>query len=63
MLGFSNAGLTNVEIPFFDVQLSPLKAIDWNYTTTSQDGLAGHVIQYPRGKILGGSTSISEFNF
>ncbi|THH10730.1 hypothetical protein EW146_g8274 [Bondarzewia mesenterica] len=57
--GVDGQGLTNVEIPFFDVTLSPLKSIDWNYTTTPQDGLSGRIVNYPRGKILGGSTAIN----
>ena len=56
----SSAGLENFAIPFFDVQLSPNKEHNWNFTTTKQVGLANRSINYPRGKILGGSTSISE---
>ncbi|KAJ7666401.1 aryl-alcohol oxidase-like protein [Mycena rosella] len=33
--------------------------IDWNYTTTSQTGLNGRQIQYPRGFVMGGSSSIN----
>ncbi|KAJ7677556.1 aryl-alcohol oxidase-like protein [Mycena rosella] len=33
--------------------------IDWNYTTTSQTGLNGRQIQYPRGFVVGGSSSIN----
>ena len=33
---------------------------DWNYTTTPQPGLNNHTIPYPRGRILGGSSSISK---
>ena len=33
---------------------------DWNYTTTTQPGLNGRDLPYPRGKVLGGSTTISE---
>ena len=36
------------------------KPYDWNYTTTSQPGLNGRSFPYPRGKILGGSSSISK---
>ena len=33
-------------------------AIDWGFQTVPQAGLDGRVIPYPRGKTLGGSTSI-----
>jgi choline dehydrogenase len=32
---------------------------DWRYTTVPQPGLGGRVIAYPRGKVLGGSSSIN----
>ncbi|KAA1471966.1 aryl-alcohol-oxidase from pleurotus Eryingii [Dentipellis sp. KUC8613] len=61
--GVNNAGNLGVEIPFLDVTLSPNTAIDWNYTTTSQPGLDGRSIPYPRGKLLGGSTSINFMSY
>jgi choline dehydrogenase len=33
--------------------------IDWAYATTPQAGSAGQVHQWPRGKVLGGSSSIN----
>ena len=33
---------------------------DWNYTTTPQSGFNGRSVPYPRGRILGGSSSISK---
>ncbi|KAJ3533122.1 hypothetical protein NMY22_g7465 [Coprinellus aureogranulatus] len=36
---------------------------DWNYTTTPQEGLNGRILSYNRGKILGGSSSISTHSF
>ncbi|KAJ7020242.1 aryl-alcohol oxidase-like protein [Mycena alexandri] len=33
--------------------------IDWNYTTTNQAGLNGRAIPYPRGFVMGGSSSIN----
>ncbi|MES2093024.1 MAG: GMC family oxidoreductase N-terminal domain-containing protein [Actinomycetota bacterium] len=33
--------------------------LDWNYDTTPQPDLAGRTIYWPRGKLLGGSTSIN----
>lgn len=32
---------------------------DWNYRTTEQPGLAGRSIYWPRGKVLGGSSSMN----
>ncbi|MEE1939102.1 GMC family oxidoreductase N-terminal domain-containing protein [Streptomyces sp. TRM 70361] len=32
---------------------------DWDYRTTPQPGLAGRVIRCPRGRVLGGSSSIN----
>jgi len=34
-------------------------AYDWNYTTVPQHGAAGRSIYWPRGKVLGGSSSIN----
>ena len=33
---------------------------DWNFTTVPQPGYNGRSIPFPRGHVLGGSTSISE---
>jgi len=33
--------------------------VDWGYTTVQQPGLGGTAIPYPRGKVLGGSSSIN----
>ena len=34
-------------------------SIDWAFSTTPQDGLGGAVLACPRGKVLGGSSSIN----
>jgi choline dehydrogenase len=34
-------------------------SVDWNYQTVEQPGLGGRSIAYPRGKVLGGSSSIN----
>ena len=60
-LVFSNEGVLNAQIPFFCNLLAPGTPYDWNYTTTVQPGLGGRAIPYPRGHILGGSSSISEY--
>ncbi|HEV7450559.1 MAG TPA: GMC family oxidoreductase N-terminal domain-containing protein [Pseudonocardiaceae bacterium] len=33
--------------------------VDWRYETVPQPGLGGRAIAYPRGKVLGGSSSIN----
>ena len=33
--------------------------VDWRYSTVPQRGLGGRVIPYPRGKVLGGSSTIN----
>ncbi|KAI0058477.1 aryl-alcohol-oxidase from pleurotus Eryingii [Artomyces pyxidatus] len=55
--GPSNQGLLDVEVPFFCTNLSPDTTIDWNYTTIPQAGLGNRVVAYPRGRLLGGSSS------
>ncbi|KAI0046899.1 GMC oxidoreductase, partial [Auriscalpium vulgare] len=57
--GPDNQGLENVAVPFLCTTLSPDTAIDWNYTTVPQAGLSGRTIEYPRGRLLGGSSSIN----
>ncbi|KAF8219903.1 aryl-alcohol oxidase-like protein [Tricholoma matsutake] len=56
--GGTNKGVSNSIIPNFCPRLLGTSA-DWNSTTTSQVGLAGRSIPYPRGHILGGSSSIN----
>jgi choline dehydrogenase len=34
-------------------------AVDWNFTTTPQTGLNGRELYWPRGKMLGGSSSMN----
>ncbi|KAJ7239420.1 aryl-alcohol oxidase [Mycena haematopus] len=57
--GPSNIGVLDSIIPMFPAQLSPNTPYDWNYTTTAQSGLNGRSIIYPRGHMLGGSTSVN----
>lgn len=58
----SDEGLVNLEVPSFATS-NPGSIVDWNYTTTNQPGLGGRSIPYPRGRVLGGSSSISTFQF
>jgi len=42
------------------VRLPEKQPYDWNCTTSPQPGLNGRSVLYPRGKILGGSSSTSK---
>ncbi|KAF8888875.1 alcohol oxidase [Infundibulicybe gibba] len=55
--GPSDEGEVEIQVPFFCPRLSPGTPFDWNYTTTAQTGLGGRSIPYPRGHVLGGSSS------
>ena len=46
-----------IQTPFFATSVSP--SFDWNYTTVPQAALENRTIPYPRGFVLGGSSSIS----
>ncbi|PPQ90236.1 hypothetical protein CVT25_012995 [Psilocybe cyanescens] len=54
--GGTNEGVINSIIPNFCPRLIGTSA-DWNFTTTGQVGLSNRSIEYPRGHILGGSSS------
>ncbi|KAJ7692136.1 aryl-alcohol oxidase precursor [Mycena rosella] len=56
--GPSNTGVLDSIVPLFPAFLNPNTLYDWNYTTTPQSGLNGRSIDYPRGHLLGGSTSV-----
>lgn len=55
----SDEGVLDVEVPMLAPILTPGTPYDWNYTTVAQAGYNNRVVPYPRGKILGGSTSVS----
>ncbi|KAF9002710.1 aryl-alcohol-oxidase from pleurotus Eryingii [Cyathus striatus] len=57
--GPSDKGITELEVPFLCTHTTPQTPFDWNYTTTPQVGLNGQSIAYPRGHVLGGSSSIN----
>ncbi|KDR81074.1 hypothetical protein GALMADRAFT_222642 [Galerina marginata CBS 339.88] len=57
--GPSNAGVLDSQVPFLEPGLL-VSPFDWNFTTVPQAGAAGRVINYPRGHILGGSSSIND---
>ncbi|KIJ26539.1 GMC oxidoreductase [Sphaerobolus stellatus SS14] len=56
--GPSNEDVLNSTIPFFVRSLLDPGPYNWNYTTVPQ-GLNGNEIPFPRGHILGGSSSIN----
>ncbi|KAJ7928449.1 aryl-alcohol oxidase precursor [Mycena leptocephala] len=53
----------NYTVPFFEVFLRQGNPRDWNYTTVAQSGLNGRVLQYPRGRLLGGCTSMNGMQY
>ncbi|KAJ6589701.1 aryl-alcohol-oxidase from pleurotus Eryingii [Mycena capillaripes] len=57
--GGSNADITNIIVPFYAPRATPNTPQDWNYTTTPQVGLNSRAIAYPRGFVLGGSSSVN----
>ena len=59
----SNEGVLASEIPFLAPTLTPNTLYDWNYTTSAQPGLNGRSVPYPRGRILGGSSSVSKSSY
>ncbi|KZO91400.1 GMC oxidoreductase [Calocera viscosa TUFC12733] len=56
--GSNNAGVAAAQIPLLFSQLFHTKN-DWDYNTTPQDALAGRSLYWPRGKILGGCSSMN----
>ncbi|KDQ32751.1 hypothetical protein PLEOSDRAFT_1031974 [Pleurotus ostreatus PC15] len=57
--GRSNNGsdVANIRIPFNAPLASPGTPFDWNFTTVNQPSLNNLPEPYPRGKVLGGSSS------
>ncbi|TFK35254.1 pyranose dehydrogenase [Crucibulum laeve] len=56
--GPSNEGVLNSIVPGLALQLAA-SPYDWNFTTTPQKGLNGRTVFFPRGHILGGSSSVN----
>ncbi|KAF7322093.1 Alcohol oxidase [Mycena kentingensis (nom. inval.)] len=57
--GGSNEGELLLEAPLLCLIASPSTKWDWNYTTTPQSGLNDRTLAFPRGFVLGGSSSIN----
>ncbi|KAK0200053.1 aryl-alcohol oxidase-like protein [Desarmillaria ectypa] len=57
--GRNNVGFDSdlITIPFLGPQASPHTSFDWNYTTVPQEPLNNQLIAYPRGYVLGGSST------
>ncbi|KAJ6460264.1 aryl-alcohol oxidase precursor [Mycena sanguinolenta] len=61
--GPSNIGVLDSMAPMLTQHLGPGSPWDWNYTTTPMPGYGGRSIPYPRGHMLGGSTSTNTFAY
>lgn len=48
-----------IEITFLGPTATPGTSVDWNYTTVPHVGLNGRTAAYPRGFVLGGSSSVN----
>lgn len=57
----SNTGVLGVDIPFLAPANLPNSSVTWNYSTIPQAALNNRILTYPRGRVLGGSSSISGF--
>ncbi|KAF8199805.1 aryl-alcohol oxidase precursor [Mycena galopus ATCC 62051] len=57
--GGSNDNVLDIMVPFYCTRATPDTPQDWNYSTTVQSGLGGRSIPYPRGHVLGGSSSVN----
>lgn len=57
--GNSDEGIEAVKVPWLAETLTPNTIVDWNFTTTPQAGLGNRTFSYPRGRVLGGSSSVN----
>ncbi|PPQ81857.1 hypothetical protein CVT25_013457 [Psilocybe cyanescens] len=57
--GPTDAGVLEIEIPFLCTHTTPQTPWDWNYTTIPQPALDGASLTYPRGHVLGGTSSVN----
>ncbi|KAF7344405.1 Aryl-alcohol-oxidase from pleurotus Eryingii [Mycena sanguinolenta] len=53
----------NYSVPFFQFSLRHPNPRDWNYTTAPLTGISNQVQQYPRGRVLGGCTSMNGMQY
>ena len=52
-----------VPIPFMTRLLFTMPSLNWGYDTAPETGLGGRTVHWPRGKLLGGSSSINGMTF
>lgn len=52
-----------VSIPLMTRLLFTMPSLNWGYDTVPEDNLGGRQIHWPRGKVLGGSSSINGMTF
>ncbi|KAJ7282835.1 hypothetical protein C8J57DRAFT_1499798 [Mycena rebaudengoi] len=57
--GGSHEHILDLIVPSFGTRATPFTPYDWNFTTAPQAGLNGRAIPYPRGFVLGGSSSVN----
>jgi choline dehydrogenase len=55
----SNEGVLDIQVPAFWTQIN--STYNWNYVTEPLSGLNNRTLEYARGHVLGGSSSISAF--
>ncbi|KAJ3569077.1 hypothetical protein NP233_g5293 [Leucocoprinus birnbaumii] len=61
--GISNEGILETIVPFYSDHVVPFTPWDWNYTTVPQPGLNNRSIAYPRGHVLGGTSSVNYMTY
>ncbi|TFK55463.1 aryl-alcohol-oxidase from pleurotus Eryingii [Heliocybe sulcata] len=57
--GAARDGNPYLDMPLLAPELSPNTSYTWNYTTVPQPGLNSREIPYPRGRLVGGTSSIN----
>ncbi|KLO19189.1 aryl-alcohol oxidase-like protein [Schizopora paradoxa] len=57
--GVTDEGVVGIEVPFLAPTNTPMTAVSWNFTTVPQTSLDNRILTYPRGRVLGGSSSIN----
>ncbi|TFK52656.1 alcohol oxidase [Heliocybe sulcata] len=53
----SDFNVTYLSVPGLDLTVTGGSMVDWNYTTVPQEHLANRQVAYPRGYVIGGSSS------
>ncbi|KJA17033.1 GMC oxidoreductase [Hypholoma sublateritium FD-334 SS-4] len=55
--GVSDENVESVMAPFLAPSVTPKTKYDWNYTVVPQAGMNHRIYDYPRGRLLGGTSS------